>query len=366
MNAPADTASGADAGNGPGGETGQATEAATGVPAASPAPLERLLREPARFSLDQATRVLAPGADPVDVDYRHQLRLGMPSGEVGTVRPAATGLTATTLGLVGPGGVLPRHYTAWVEGESRQRSTAMQAFLDLLARRFTGLFVKAGSKYLPTRNPMLADTVLTAAVGLATPGLTQALDSPLQALLFHAGGLSTRGRSVERLRGMLSEEVGCAVRIIEFAGGWMRLPPSEQTRLLAPGMAGQHARLGVDATLGSQVWDAAGRFLVHLGPLPRERFEALLPGSPLHTRLVELIQLHVGLEEDFAFKPVLAAREVPALQLRAPGQAGARLGWTSWLTQPGPRRRDADDAMVGREGPRTLPSVEQAWATVHG
>ena len=135
-----------------------------------------------------------------------------------------------------------------------RRSTALHAFLDTLSRRFTGLFVKAGSKYRPTRDPRSAERILAAAVGLGTPHLKEALQTPLEAILYHAGSLSSRSRSTERLRGMLSEETGTDVSIVEFAGGWIRLPVQEQSRLAARGQPGRYVQLGEDATIGSQVW----------------------------------------------------------------------------------------------------------------
>jgi type VI secretion system protein ImpH len=323
-----------------------AADAGSAQPAPALTPQQRFKLEPARFSIDQAAAVVAPGLDPTQIDFRTITRMGAPGGEVALAKGSSTALQTPTFGLVGPGGVLPRHYTAWVDAESRKSSTALHGFFDLLSRRFTGLYVKAGAKYKPTRNPRHAEQILSAAVGLGTPRLTDALVTPLQALLFHAGGLAARARSAERLRGMLSEETGGEVRIVEFAGGWVRLPPTEQTRLSAPGMPGLHTRLGVDAALGAQVWDASARFLVNLGPLSLPDFQALLPGAPLHTRLVELIRLQVGLEEDFAFNPVLAADQVPALCLGGLGTGSAQLGWTSWLTSPRQRTRPAAEAAL--------------------
>jgi type VI secretion system protein ImpH len=321
------------------------------MPDARPlSPLERLQKEPARFSLDQAAAVMAPGRDPVDIAFRTQPRLGAPGGDVAQVRPEAGEIVTPTFGLIGPGGVLPRHYTATVGAELRRRSTALHQFLDMLSRRFTGLFVRAGAKYRPARDPVPAERVLAAAAGLGTPHLATRLASPLPVLLYHAGALASRSRSAERLRGLLSEETGTPVEVVEFTGGWIRLPPSEQTRLPARGRPGGNGRLGVDAALGAQSWDPCARFLLRLGPLKLREFQALLPGAPLHTRLVELTRLQVGLEQDFAFNPVLAAAEVPPLRL---GAGGGRLGWTSWLTTPRPRRKDATEALLSAVAPGT-------------
>jgi type VI secretion system protein ImpH len=321
-----------------------------GAPPPAKTPLERLGQEPGRFSLDQAVAVIAPAADPTEVSYRTVSRLGAPAAEVVQARHAERELVTPTFGLIGPGGVLPRHYTAWVDAEGRKRSPALHAFLDLLSRRFTGLYVKAGAKYRPTRNPRQAEQVLAAAVGLGTPHLADALATPLEALLYHAGELASGARSAERLRGMLSEETGAEVRIIEFAGGWTRLAPEEQTRLTSSAFGGLHLRLGIDMVAGTQVWDASAGFLVNLGPMPLAEFKKLLPGAPLHTRLVELTRLHVGIEHDFAINPVLEAAEVPAMKLAASDDEAAQLGWTSWLTLARPRSTPASDAIL-RDAP---------------
>lgn len=317
---------------------------AESVTASAPSALDRLRSEPSRFSLDQAAAVIAPGLDPVDIAFRTVTRLGAPAGEVETASPDSAELVTPTFGLIGPGGVLPRHYAGWVEAENRQHSTALHAFLDLLSRRFTGLFVKAGAKYRPTRNPRHVQEVLSSAIGLGTPHLAHALRTPMEALLHHGGALASRTRSAERLRGMLTEETGYKVRITEFAGGWMRLPRTEQTRLSA---VGQHARLGIDASIGVQVWDPSARFIVSLGPMPLDDFRSLLPDTGRFARLVEVTRLLVGLEQEFVLNPVLAPQEVPLLQLAAPRHgSGARLGWTSWLSAPRPRTKPAADAML--------------------
>jgi type VI secretion system protein ImpH len=306
------------------------------------APRARLIQEPTRFSLDQAAHLLAPGGDVLALRYRTVLRLGYPEGEIGPPRAEGRQLPVTTFGLVGAGGVLPRHFTALVGTEQRKRSEALHAFLDLGASRFTGLFVKAGDKYRPTRDPAPAERALAAVIGLATPHLEGRLGLDLPRLLYHAGNLASRSRSAARLQAMLEEETGLPVRIEEFAGGWIRLPPSERTRLAGGGrgrvIGGQHAVLGQGAVAGAETWDSQARFIIRLGPLDRERFESMLPGTPQHGRILALARLFAGLDTSFAVNPVLAAEAIPPLAL---GQG--RLGWSSWLTAPRPRRRDGTE-----------------------
>jgi len=311
-------------------------------------PLARLAAEPARFDLEQAASLLAPDGDMLRLDFRTLPRLGLPHGEVAAADREAGRITATTFGLIGPGGVLPRHYTATVAAELRKRSGALHAFLDLLARRFTARWIMAGAKYRPTRNPRPASRALAAAVGLDTPHLAERLASPLPAVLYHAGNLAARTRSAERLRALLEEEAGCAVEIVEFDGGWLRVPESERTRL--PGRAGPQGqgRLGMDAMAGAAVYDPQSRIRIRFGPLSAARFAEFLPGRPLHRRLAELTRLFLGPEMQFVFNPVLRAADVPDGSLG--GAAGARLGWTSWVAPAAPRRADAADAVLAPVG----------------
>jgi type VI secretion system protein ImpH len=309
-------------------------------------PVERLRREPTRFDLDQAVEVTlrASGGDPRQPEalrLRSQARLAMPPGAVLQAKPEEGELTLGTFGLVGAGGVLPRHHTAQVATEQRKRSLALHAFLDMVARRSVGLFAKAGAKYRPTRNPQPTTDALSATIGMATGHLQGRMRVGQEDLLFHAGNLASRTRSAERLRAMLQAETGRRVEIEEFAGGYIRLPDSEQTRMPRGRSAPQHCALGVSATAGAQVWDAQARFIIRFGPLTRAEFDALLPGTPAWQRITQLARLFVGQDTAFAVNLVLKPEEVPAARVGA----GTRLGWSSWSGSSRPRRAPARDAL---------------------
>lgn len=309
-------------------------------------PVDRLRREPARFDLDQAVTVAlhasgGPAGEPEALRLRSLSRLAMPAGAVVQAKPEEGELTLGTFGLVGAGGVLPRHHTAMVATEQRKRSLALHAFLDMVARRTVGLYPKAGAKYRPTRNPQPTTDALSATIGMGTAHLDGRMRVERQDLLYHAGNLASRTRSAERLRAMLQAETGRKVEIEEFAGGYIRLPESEQTRMPRGRAAPQHCALGVSATAGAQVWDAQARFIIRFGPLTRAEFDALLPGTPAWQRITQLARLFVGQDTSFAVNLVLRADDVPAS--RAGG--GARLGWSSWTGTSRPRRANARDAL---------------------
>lgn len=315
----------------------------------APSPMETLAAHPERFDLDQAAYVIARGRDAVELPFTSVPRLSLPLSEVTAADPETGGLTSPLFGLIGPGGTLPRHYTATVGAEGRRRgaalrprSSALHAFLDMLARRFTGMWVRAGAKYRPTRDSGPTRRALDAATGMGTPGLSGRLAVPAESLRYHAGHLAARTRSAERLRAMLAEEAGAEVEIVEFAGGWLRLPPAEQSR-----MGQAHGRLGVDAAIGAQVWDPQARFIIRLGPLDAESFARLLPGQPLFEQICGLTRLFVGPEQDFVLNPILSAEAVPATRL---GEGGGRLGLTSWMGASRPRRAPAADAYLRPSG----------------
>jgi type VI secretion system protein ImpH len=308
------------------------------------APVDRLAAEPGRFSLDQAAAIAAPDDDVMALRFRTVARLGYPNGEILQNRPNRRELVVSSFGLIGPGGTLARHHTATIAAELRKRGLALHSFVDMLAGRFTGHFVLAGAKYRPTRNPVPASRALAAAAGFGTPHLHDRSGVALATLLYHAGNLASRSRSATRLQALLAEETGSKVEILEFQGGWIRLPPEEQSRLAgnSRGKAGlgQHAGLGTGAAAGAQTWDSQARFVIRIGPLTRAEFEAIMPGMPRHDRIMALARLFVGQDTGFAINPVLAAAEIPAARL---GQ-GARMGWSTWMAAASPRKRDGEEA----------------------
>jgi type VI secretion system protein ImpH len=130
---------------------------------------------------------------------------------------------------------------------------------------------------------------------------------------------------------MVSDLLGRPVRVRQFVGAWLAVPPSEQSRLPGPGfLPGAHGRLGVDAAIGTHAWNPQARFLLELGPLDAATFASLLPGGRLLNDLVHLVRGYVGPTIGFAVNPRLKPEAVPRLVLGGEGPP-PRLGWTTWL-----------------------------------
>lgn len=324
----------------------------------SKTPLERLAAEPERFSFDAAVRLLAAhrGAAEAAEAARFQAPHGLayPPGDVLRFTPGAEGrphgLVVGLIGLTGPAGVLPRHYSEAVVQQVRGRARALPDFLDLLAQRLIAHFAAAGTKYRIHRAADVARLrgedglspvaqALLAFAGHATPHLVERLEAGADPLIHYAGVFATRPRSAERLRALVSDWLGQPVEVVQFAGAWLPLPPDQRTRLPVGLGGGQFGRLGVDAAIGVRAWDASARVVLRLGPLSAAGFDAMLPDRPALGRLASLVRAFLGFETGFAVNPVLAAEAVAPLRLDAGADPAPRLGWNTWLPAA---RRTAD------------------------
>jgi len=322
----------------------------------SRSPLERLAQTPRRFGFDAAVRVLTLARhtdDPSEVArFRSPPGLTYPPADVlefrGEGRPD---VTVGMIGLTGPSGVLPRHYTDSVVQALRGRSASLHAFLDTLSHRFVAFFARAGAKYRPARaaesaamrTPPTEDPiarVLLALTGHGTAHLTDRMLIGNEPLLHYAGLFAMRPRSAERLGALVSDWLGMQAEVIEFAGAWLSLPPDQRTRI---GAIGQFSQLSANAAAGVRAWDPQARVILRIGPLDRAGFERLLPDRDALQRLVSLVRTYVGFEIGFAINPVLAAGAVPPLRLDQAADPPPRLGWNTWLEPvAGGQRRTSD------------------------
>ena len=243
------------------------------------------------------------------------LSMAFPPSQIIALEPAGEDrpnplLTVTFLGLYGPSGVLPTHYTQLlldiqrdVRGPERR---SLRDWLDLFNHRFISLFYRAWEKYRfhlqyergeAFRKETDTFTLsLRSLMGLGTPGLARRLvvqnaqaaarvidwgdaaeEAPALAriddlaLVHYAGFFAQRPRNATNLRSLLADYFRLPVAVEQFRGQWLAIPESGQTRL------GEFGSLGVDAVAGERVWDVQSRFRVRLGPLRYPQFEDLLP-----------------------------------------------------------------------------------------
>ncbi|MFJ2982140.1 MULTISPECIES: type VI secretion system baseplate subunit TssG [unclassified Pseudomonas] len=242
-------------------------------------------------------------------------------------------------GVLGANGPLPVHLSEYVRDRQRNQSDPTLArFLDLFNHRMVSLFYRAWASAQPavSLDRPAADRFsdyIGALIGLGVPALQGRDAVPHLAKLHYAGRLAPHARNAQGLAALLSDDLQVAVRVEQFVGHWMRLPPDGMCALRSGPDA---ARLGVGTVLGSQVWDAQGKFRLLIGPLDMAQVRRLLPGGEGMRRLTDWVRHYAGLALEWDVNLIVAREHLPAARL---GQ-GTRLGWSSWLLGAAPIEDD--------------------------
>jgi type VI secretion system protein ImpH len=350
-----------------------------------------LFEEPYCFHFFQAVRLLerlAPQRRPVGrggppsaevVRFRAHQALWFPPSAIFDLQGPSESLplpamTVAFLGLTGPSGVLPRHYTELLlrlakEAKGPERH-ALRDWLDLFNHRLISLFYRAWEKYrfyiaYERGEHQRGDQIdpftrsLFSFIGLGMPPLRNRLrivpstpaEKPLASipdltLLHYSGFLAHRPRCALSLEAMLQDYSRLPIRVQQFQGQWLVLDPTNQSRM---GGVDANNQLGVNLVVGDRVWDVQSKIRVRMGPLRYHQFAEFLPDhSPKPERkafflLAHLVRLYVGAEFDFDVQLVLKAEDVPECELSPDEAKGPRLGWNTWVRSE-PMTKDADEA----------------------
>jgi type VI secretion system protein ImpH len=270
-------------------------------------------------------------------------------------------MVVTFIGLYGPQGVLPQHYTQLVIDRVRKKDTALRDFLDAFNHRIISLFYRAWEKYhfavgydRTLRSPELGEDLFTrclfSLVGLAPPTTRNRLALADRTLLYYASHFSHRPRNVWALTAMLNDYFRVPVTVQQFQGQWLYLNRENQSRMLSdPDAEMLNNQLGMDVIVGDRVWSIENKFRVRLGPLSYRQFRRFTPFGDRLEWLGQFVRMYVGPEWDFDVQPVLRAAEIPACRLGGEGGDPAYLGWNTWLISE-PRETDADEPTFVSDG----------------
>lgn len=356
--------------------------------------IQELLDNPHEFDFFQAVRLIelflvgernhptsstiggdsGPHKEPIR--FRATPSLSFPPGQIASVRsrnrragsdaksqgtPSADRLPVdmmvSFMGLTGPNGVLPQHYTSLVIERSHQsiKDDTLREFFDLFNHRAISFFHRAWEKYRfqfqYERNLFAGEfhddlftRCLFSLVGLEIPGLRHRFSFDDQALVFHGGLIAQRCRNAIGLEQILNSYFEVQASVIQFVGQWLDLPQDLQSGFSSQNSLGTNLQLGESAVVGNRAWDLQSRFRVRIGPVTAEEFDQLLPGGNSLEAVAELIRFYVGPEKDFDIQLVLRAEDIPAVQLSHDSGQEPRLGWNTWLS-PATRKTDAADAI---------------------
>jgi type VI secretion system protein ImpH len=320
---------------------------------------QSLVSQPCRYAFFQAVRLLQrAGADSSRVGgfgnpageavrFRAHASLSFPASEVqslefrGSLPPA---LTVNFMGLTGPLGVLPLHYTELLRERIRVRDTALRDFLDIFNHRLISLFFLAWEKYRPAatlelgREDPFRDR-LYGFLGLGTPSVRGRSEIPDESLLFNGGLLMMHTRPAVALEEALRGYFGVPVEVEQFVGSWRRI---EASALCSLGQEFYSERLGVGSIVGDEVWDAQSGVRIKLGPLTLTQYEAFLRGGAAHRQVRSMVAYICGLEFSVELQLILRRQDVPQCELGGDESQGPRLGWTAWVKSAQFHRDPAD------------------------
>jgi len=301
------------------------------IPAASLA--EELLSRGHEFSFLQVIRILEllsqrdGTAGRVRVVPR--LSLAFPAADVARVERDGDGyrVTATFLGLYGQATPLPTFYTEELIDEEAADSSASRDFLDIVNSHIYGLFAEIARKYrlyyqIDERRNGGIEERLHSLAGHGEEVHRAGLPEP-RTLLRHLGLFAQHPRSALGLRTLLTDALGMPVEVVSAIPRTIAVPPEDRFSLGAGGT------LGGGCCIGSETMDRSGKFRVEIGPLDRDHFAALLPGTPARKRLDLLVSLYVSDELLYDVELILAPGEAPLALLGS--TCGARLGWDVWV-----------------------------------
>ena len=269
-------------------------------------------------------------------------------------------LTVSFIGLYGPNGVLPVHYTQTVINETRaERKSPTRDFLDVFNHRVISLFYRAWEKYRfeigferaqhrDDDSTDLFTNCLFSTVGLGPKPLRKRLDVPDELFVYYSGAFSAYPKNAISLERILVDIFGLEIKVVQFSGQWLQIDPDQQSRMPTRNDPdGVNAQLGRTLVAGSRVWSVDSKFRIRIGPVRYQQFRQLMPGQKKLVQLAQIIRKYVGPTLDFDVQVVLAKEDVPTMKFDR--SSPPQLGQNTWLfSQPLPD--DKDEAVFRHDG----------------
>jgi type VI secretion system protein ImpH len=299
------------------------------------------------------------------------------------------------IGLFGPNGILPRHYTDQLIQMERMASMpeplAMRDFLDMFNNRLTALFYLSWEKYqlpvhheieiLQGRDPLIQ--LIRCLGGLGTSGMRRRLSVSVGSgekkqqkyvsdlMLSLRLSRSRPLMSVGAIQNMVRRVTGDRTRVRCFDGTWVPLKREEQTCLSHYGTS-RGPILGRNTGLGSRVWSIHSEYVAEIGPVSWERLNAYLPEVSNQERilgkktLLGLVGEILKLRSDPTLRPrIRILTDIATIQPIRLGSSesgsdqSSKLGWNTWLGDPSSNVKFDDNATCKyrRETEFSLPQV---------
>jgi type VI secretion system protein ImpH len=246
------------------------------------------------------------------------------------------------MGLTGPSGILPFHYSELVNERSKQKDYALKTFFDYFNHRTISLFYQSSIKYnypieFERHNTNLRninDTFTNALLSLCGLGTEKIRNRMLLndlSIAYYSGLFSQTNRTQYGLKSILSDYFKIPITIKEFTGGWCQLLDESRTNLPSKfDKKGNNTELGKTTVLGSFANIVQSKFSIHIGPIDVSNIDDFSPDSDNIKKLCELAKLYIGPEHKFDLYLKVNFPKKP--QPIAFGKSeNLTLGWNTWL-----------------------------------
>ncbi|MGJ7510599.1 type VI secretion system baseplate subunit TssG [Variovorax sp. GT1P44] len=233
------------------------------------------------------------------------------------------------LGLLGPNGPLPLHYTEWVRERTENYNDGTLAdFLDIFHHRYLTHMYRAWAQSQSAAGlDRPGDETFSRYVAHLTghdPLEIRASVLPSHARLAASTHLTREARNPDGLAGSLARFFAVPVELNEFVLHWIRIDQEDQTRLGTPRTS---SVMGMGAIAGEVVADRQNKFRIVLGPLSLEQYLRFTPQGKDLPLLVEWVRGFVGYEFVWEVELRVSKDSAPAARL----EDKEKLGWSTWL-----------------------------------
>ncbi len=233
------------------------------------------------------------------------------------------------LGMLGPNGPLPLHYTEMVRDRSENHNdTTLADFLDLFHHRYLTHMYRAWAQSQAAAGlDRASDEVFSRYVARLTGhDPLEIKDSvlPAHARLAASTHLSREARNPDGLAATLARFFAVPVQLQEFVLHWIRIDADDRSHL---GQARASSVMGVGAIAGEVVADRQNKFRLVLGPLSLQQYLRFTPQGRDLPMLVEWVRGFVGYE--FVWEVELRVRNDSTPPARL--DDAEKLGWSTWL-----------------------------------
>lgn len=245
------------------------------------------------------------------------------------LRQGGPHISLFSLGMLGPNGPLPIHFTEISKDRlDNRRDATLVNFLDVFHHRAMTHQYRAWAQAQSAAGLDRADdegfSRYVSRLAGNDPVDIGASRLPTHARMAASAHLVRDARSPDGVAATLAHYFGVPVRIEENMLHWISVASEEHTRL---GVASVASVMGEGALTGEMVPDRQHKFRIVIGPLSLSQYLRFTPNGQDLPTLVEWVRAFVGFEYVWDVELVVRAGAAP------PARIGAdeRLGWSAWL-----------------------------------